>query len=612
MLIRWASPIILATAVVATPLRSFLPRDVSDKPRNISEAQPTYSNELLFEDTLEALRVMQDAYFEPWVGTWPKSIDWTAAVMGSHIAGALVSLSRGLQETYQGSLESYRAKENLISFYFSQLVGFYFGQNALSLRHQAYDDMLWVVLNWLDTIQFISEYTSTDPLGNSDIGQETQPSHPATQNVHNQSWHGTLWVPAFAHRARIFWELASKGWDETLCGGGMFWNPRLGPYKNAITNELFISASISMYKYFPGDVNASPYDFSRPNEADPSSSSDWQPHDPKYLAAAVKGYNWLMASNMTNKQGLFTDGFHMSNWPGNNSKCDRRDEQVYTYNQGVLLTSHLELSRTTGNLRYLRQGHKLIQDVIRATGWDLSDDEPADDIDDLSPGQLPPWHGLGRAGILEEICDPLGVCSQNSHTFKGIWMHHFTTFCAPFTPLITNTLFVDDHDQDVSVKDIRSSHREACQKYIPWIRHNALAARRTRDSEGKFGMWWTVGLLNITIGNLQIQPDSLPSTEGAVDYRTYGIPNDPMWMGPHPNPLPLAGTEGRDRTGVYAANSAQQPLGILSRRETAPDAGIGAGSSSDPNTRGRGRTVETQGGGLAVLRALWELLNQGE
>ena len=39
----------------------------------------------------------------------------------------------------------------------------------------------------------------------------------------------------------------------------MSWNPYLEPYKNAITNELFISASIGMYLYFPGDDNDSPF-----------------------------------------------------------------------------------------------------------------------------------------------------------------------------------------------------------------------------------------------------------------------------------------------------------------------------------------------------------------
>ena len=35
-------------------------------------------------------------------------------------------------------------------------------------------------------------------------------------------------------------------------------------------------------------------------------------------------------------------------------------------------------------------------------------------------------------------------------------------------------------------------------------------------------------------------------------------------------------------------------------------------SPSDLNDRGRGRTIETQGSGLAVVRAMWEFLRRAE
>jgi hypothetical protein len=39
-------------------------------------------------------------------------------------------------------------------------------------------------------------------------------------------------------------------------------------------------------------------------------------------------------------------------------------------------------------------------------------------------------------------------------------------------------------------------------------------------------------------------------------------------------------------------------------------AGNSAGfGTRDLNDRGRGRTVETQGGGISVLRALWEIVD---
>ena len=84
----------------------------------------------------------------------------------------------------------------------------------------------------------------------------------------------------------------------------MLWSPYLEPYKNAITNELFISASISMYLYFPGDDNTSP--FSLPN-AHATADIPGRHKDPKYLAAAIEGYKWLKSSNMTDCLGLYGD-----------------------------------------------------------------------------------------------------------------------------------------------------------------------------------------------------------------------------------------------------------------------------------------------------------------
>ncbi len=49
----------------------------------------------------------------------------------------------------------------------------------------------------------------------------------------------------------------------------------------------------------------------------------------------------------------------------------------------------------------------------------------------------------------------------------------------------------------------RDAHASACSAYVGWIRHNAVAALSTKDSAGKFGMWWTVGLLNITTASIK-------------------------------------------------------------------------------------------------------------
>src|SRR5215471_17814014 len=96
---------------------------------------------------LDALDVMQTGYFELWLGTWPTSIDWTAAVLGSHVSATLSTLSLSLdnvippgQITTAGS-HSFQeheavhalAFENLINYYFEQTSSFYFGENAFAL-----------------------------------------------------------------------------------------------------------------------------------------------------------------------------------------------------------------------------------------------------------------------------------------------------------------------------------------------------------------------------------------------------------------------------------------------------------------------------------------------
>ncbi|KZF24481.1 glycoside hydrolase family 76 protein [Xylona heveae TC161] len=506
---------------------------------------------------IKAMDVMQSHFFELWQGTWPDAIDWTAAVMGTHVSAWLQTLSSTLSDDVLGSsaanaaaLGDARAHENIINRYFTQIGAFYFGENAFSLRNQAYDDMLWVVLGWLHAIKFIYHHSS--------LHYQGQYSGPGSFN--STGWYGAQFIPSFAHRARVFYDLASQGWDTSLCGGGMIWSPYLTPYKNAITNELFISASVSMYLYFPGDNNPSPF----ASELPQGSPRPAKPHDPDYLNSAIDAYDWLKRSNMTNEKGLFVDGFHIRGWGhGSNrtgtGKCDVRNEMVYTYNQGVLLSGLRGLWEATGATSYLEDGHRLVRNVIVATGFQ----EPSGIENDGK------WAGLGRNGILEDICDAAGSCSQNGQTFKGIFFHHLTLFCAPLPPEpeIPGISFA-------ASKELRALHRRSCADYGPWIARNARAALGTRDKDGEFGMWWG--------HEASSEAESLP--EGSVDYRNLGIPAEPLWQG----------TNGRF---LQHQNPRPRSLKMENLR-----------SQRDVNDRGRGRTVETQGGGVSVLRALWEIV----
>jgi hypothetical protein len=526
---------------------------------------------------IRALDVMQDAYFKQWLGTWPDAIDWTAAVLGTQVSSALSALTVTpseilLSTSDDSSAQEALAYENLINRYFDQVSAFYFGEDAFSLRMQAFDDMLWVVLGWLESIKFQNLHSDLHYTSNND--------------TLDRPWHGVqLRVPA-AHRARLFYEIASNGWDTELCNGGMIWSPYLFPYKNAITNELFISASIGMYLYFTGDPIDAPF----------LQSGDDCVHDPAHLSAAVRAYQWLKGSNMTGFGGLYADGFHIRGYKGirdpGTKKCDQLNTMIYTYNQGVVLSGLRGLWIATTQKDYLRDGHALVEKVIRATGWPNTAS-----VD---------WAGLGRGGVLEEICDAYGDCSQNGHTFKGIFFHHLTEFCRPLRPEEERLLvkFAGRGDSvEVAQLLFKEWHLAKCRRYRHWIRHNAQAALMTRNEEGKFGMWW--GRQYPTHPDMTNMASSLP--HGAVDYSNHGDradgADDLVGLLRAQLSQPSDVTDHNVRTKMASRRQDQQ-----SRDHGRPyqEPSQQRRNARDVNDRGRGRTVESQSGGLAVVRAWYQ------
>lgn len=514
---------------------------------------------------LGVLEVMESHFFTVALGTWPQAIDWTAAVMGTQVSAtlsAMTSYAQPLKSSSPLSIDEARDHENLINRYFTQITSFYFGENAFALRTQAYDDMLWVVLGWLEAIKFIKLHSSL---------------HYTSSYDDNATWYASQFVPQYAHRARLFYDLAFRGWDTTLCGGGMVWNPRLAPYKNAITNQLYIAASISMYLYFPGDNDPSP--FLAQTGLPPAKA-----HDVRYLENAVEAYKWLKGSKMRNRHGLYVDGFHITGWRGGKNgsngtgKCDLRDEKVYTYNQGVILSGLKGLWEATGSRAYLEDGHELVRNTIRATGWE-----------DRNTEQKYRWAGLGRGGVMEELCDWSGSCSQNGQTFKGIYFHHLTLFCSPLLRREWN----EDAETMLDDEETGLLHQKSCDEYGDWIRHNAFAAYVTRNQDGEFGQWWGRPARRRRHEDEEDEEFEGPDTQG-TDYRNEGVPMDEIWRLPE--------------NDIMYKSDMDWDFGDVQRswdriHTSADEVGL-----RDINDRGRGRTVETQSGGLAVLRALWRLV----
>ncbi|KAL9102468.1 MAG: hypothetical protein Q9163_002399 [Psora crenata] len=523
-----------------------------------------------YASLLDALEIMQSHFFEVSHGIWPQAIDWTAAVLSTQISATLAAITEFSQSSSE-TPQAARDQENLINRYFTQIASFYFGENAFSLRTQAYDDMLWVVLDWLESIKFINLHSSLH-----------YTERFATPDSNTSTWYARQFIPQFAHRARLFYDIASRGWDSTLCGGGMIWNPYLTPYKNAITNQLYIAASVSMYLYFPGDDNPSPFHIGSMGERDMPPA---KAHDKRYLNKAIEGYQWLKNSGMRNKQGLYADGFHIRGWRGGRDgsngtgECDLRDEKVYTYNQGVLLSGLRGLWEATGSSEYLEDGHELIRNVITATGFEQRGGH-----------RQWRWAGLGRNGIIEDACDWSGTCSQNGQTFKGIFFHHFTIFCTPL-PLKPR-----DHDRPwLGDDEIHTLHRQSCDGYATWVSRNAKAAYMTRNHEGEFGEWWGHAARRTADDDESYDYDERrlerPASQG-TDYRNEGVPNDEVWR-------------LQKDDDIYETRSSQNNWrDITYERPAVTEKGP---CKKDINDRGRGRTVETQSGGLAVIRAAWKL-----
>ncbi|KAB8339066.1 hypothetical protein FH972_022002 [Carpinus fangiana] len=479
-----------------------------------------------FKDLDSTYNTLQSAYFDG--TTWVVPLQWQQAVTGTLVDASLESYTAALQKyggipTTSSTLSVDDGKAFIEKQYGDVLTYYNSGEQVEQIYNDAYDDVQWVILEWLEAIKFVNKYNAYS----------------------GGAFSSTQDIAAFAHRAHQFYDRVSDKFDTSLCDGGLTWNPTLATYKNAITNQLFVSASVGMYLYFPGDSNTSPYSSTPPAGTNRPDLTPISAQDPSFLDNAKKEYDWIMSHNFTNAQGLYTDGFHISD---GQTSCDQRDEAVYTYNQGVILSGMRGLWEATGDTSYLADGYNLINTVISATGNNAGNSDFA---------------GLGRSGIMEDICDADASCSQDSQSFKGIYFHHLTLFCESLptdTALVPGVTFTAD-------AATAATHKSNCQDYAPWVAKNAAAALSTRNGTGIFGGWW--GENQSAAAGIGGAAAAQPA--GAQDYRN------------HPEILTQA---------PWVKEGGGQVR--MARR--------------DINDGGLGRTEETQLSGLGVVRANWEFL----
>ena len=176
-----------------------------------------------------SIQVLQEPdYFLTGSG-FPTASEWTSTVL----ATLLIDYSQASND----------------SQYFPNFIAVFNNESVVELIFQGNDDILWVCLACLRGAAYASI------------------NYPQ-------------WVPTLLDRAKLFYTLASRGWDNTTCGGGMVSGP-FSTYKNAVTNELWITASVGMYEAFG---------------------------EPTMLEAALQAWTWFNNSGMINAQGLVNDG----------------------------------------------------------------------------------------------------------------------------------------------------------------------------------------------------------------------------------------------------------------------------------------------------------------
>jgi predicted alpha-1,6-mannanase (GH76 family) len=238
---------------------------------------------------------------------------------------------------------------------------------------------LWKSTGWwnaANALTAVIRYTRyTGDLAYLDVLPRTfmaaQRRHPGFVNKYfdDNQWWALAWVAAYdltgdtrylAAAAAIFAQCLN-GWDDT-CGGGLWWNSDRR-YKNAITNELFLTLAARLHQRVPGDGS--------------------------YLTWALREWEWLHGSGMIGPGGLVNDGLTPA--------CVVNQGITWTYNQGVILGGLCGLHEITGDPGYLRQAEVIADAALGAL---------------TSPG-----------GILAEPCRD-GGCDGDQTQFKGIFVRY--------------------------------------------------------------------------------------------------------------------------------------------------------------------------------------------
>lgn len=185
----------------------------------------------------------------------------------------------------------------------------------------------------------------------------------------DEGWWALAWIKAYElTRASQYLDMAqtlfndmTSGWDE-VCNGGIWWS-KDRKYKNAISNELFLTVAGRLFLH-----------------TSLNSYIDW----------ATEEWNWFLNSGMLNAQSLINDGL--------TNACANNGQTTWTYNQGVILGALVEMYNITSETHFLSQAQSIANVTITTL--------------------------VNQKGILIEPCEANNSCGEDGPQFKGIFMRN--------------------------------------------------------------------------------------------------------------------------------------------------------------------------------------------
>jgi predicted alpha-1,6-mannanase (GH76 family) len=255
----------------------------------------------------------------------------------------------------------------------------------------------WNAANALTAVIGYTKLTGDDShaavIGTTFTAAQRQHANFVNKYYDDNAWWALAWVAAYdvtrdsryLGAARTIFARNTAGWDDT-CRGGLWWSQARN-YKNAITNELFLTLAALLHQRTPGDTG-------------------------NYRVWALREWEWFSSTGLIGASGLVNDGL--------TSACQNNGGTTWTYNQGVILGGLGALFEITGDRAYLEQGEHIADVALSRLTTPRAASPPA------SPAASSPG---SPAGILVEPCEAAAAgCDGDQAQFKGIFVRYLYDF----------------------------------------------------------------------------------------------------------------------------------------------------------------------------------------